>query len=417
MLQAIRPLVRSACAVAGTISSAMVDFDPTAPGDAFFADPFPTYQRLRDSDRYHVNPDGSWFLTHYADLLALYRHPRASSDKRALFKPKFGDTPIYEHHTTSLVFNDPPYHTRVRKQIAGALSQRAIRALESDLITAVDHLLDRFEPGTQIDLMAQYAAPIPLEVIGNLFGVPRPDRDQLLDWSVAILGALEATLTQEESDRANGAVEDFLEYLRNLVTDRRRHPLDPEVDLLTRLIVGQDGDRLSEHELLHNLIFILNAGHETTASLIGTGVHSLLEHPDQLTRLRSDPSLLGSAIEEMLRFQSPVQMGNRELTERIELDGTTLPAGAQVWLCIGAANRDPNQFPDPDRFDVGRRSNRHLAFVAGIHTCPGNTLSRMETAVALGRLLDRFPHLRLGDPPTRERRARFRRFSQLPVVL
>lgn len=385
----------------------------------FLRDPYPTYRTLREQAPCKRMPDGSLFLTRHADLWRIYRDTGTfSSDKTVEFRPKFGDTPLYEHHTTSLVFNDPPLHTRVRRLIAGALTPRAIQAMEPGLITAVDRLLDRMAAQPEPDLIHDFAAAIPIEVIGNLLGVPTAEREPLRDWSLAILGALEPVVTDAAAARGNRAVTEFLGYLRVLTADRRARPGDPDQDVLTRLMQADaSGDRLTEAELLHNCIFLLNAGHETTTNLIGNSLVALHEHPAEKTRLLVDLSLVRSTVEEVLRYESSNQLGNRITTAPVEIGGTDHPAGTRVTLCIGAANRDPAAFPDPDRFDIGRSPNRHLAFAAGIHQCVGMSLARLEGAVAIERFLGRFPGYSLVGTPVRGMRARFRGFTAIPAVL
>ena len=253
----------------------------------YYANPYPTYHALREHAPVHRLPDGGYFLSRYADCAAVYKDTSAySSDKKREFAPKYGDTLLYEHHTTSLVFNDPPLHTRVRRIIAGAFTPRAIADMERPVIALVDGLLDAMAAKGRADLIADLAAAVPVEVIGNLLGVPREERGPLREWSLAILGALEPVLTDEQRERGERAVAGFLDYLRRLVAARRAHPGDPERDVLTRLIQGEaDGARLSEPELLHNIIFILNAGHETTTNLIGNGLYALLEWPEEKARL------------------------------------------------------------------------------------------------------------------------------------
>ena len=264
----------------------------------------------------HRLPDGGYFLSRYADCVAVYKDAIAySSDKKREFAPKYGDSLLFEHHTTSLVFNDPPLHTRVRRIIAGAFTPRAIADMERPVVALVDGLLDAMARKGSADLIADLAAAVPVEVIGNLLAVPRDERGPLREWSLAILGALEPVLTEEQRERGERAVAGFLEYLRRLVAERRAHPGDPERDVLTRLIQGEaDGARLSEPELLHNIIFILNAGHETTTNLIGNGLYALLEWPEEKARLIARPELIRSAVEEILRFESSNQLGNRVTT-------------------------------------------------------------------------------------------------------
>src|SRR5215475_3898180 len=337
----------------------------------FYANPYPTYRALREHEPVKRLPNGALFLTRYDDLVTAYKNTKAfSSDKKKEFYPKYGNSLLYEHHTTSLVFNDPPIHTRVRRLIMGALSPRAIAAMEGDLIRLVDGLLDRLAEKRKFDLIDDFATAIPVEVIGNLLDVPHEEREPLRDWSLAILGALEPVIGEAQFARGNQAVKDFLGYLETLVERRRAKPGNPERDVLTRLIQGEaNGERLSEKELLHNCIFLLNAGHETTTNLIGNGLVTLDNHPAEKLRLIEQPALIKTAVEEMLRFESSNQLGNRMIVEAIELGGIAMPAGTPVTLCIGAANRDPAQFADPERFDIGRTPNRHLAFATGAHQC------------------------------------------------
>ena len=385
----------------------------------FYVNPYPTYRALRENEPVKRMPNGSYFLTRYDDLVTAYKNTKAfSSDKRREFAPKYGNSLLYDHHTTSLVFNDPPAHTRVRRLIMGALSPRAIAGMEPDLVALVDRLLDAIAAKQNFELIGDFASAIPVEVIGNLLDVPHEERGPLRDWSLAILGALEPVIGAEAFARGNKAVKDFLQYLETLVVRRRANPGHPERDVLTRLIQGEDnGERLSEKELLHNCIFLLNAGHETTTNLIGNGLVALSQHPSEKSRLIEHPDLIKTAVEEILRFESSNQLGNRMTTERVELGGVTLQAGTPVTLCIGAANRDPAQFSDPERLDIGRNPNRHLAFATGAHQCAGMALARLEGAIAISRFLARFPDYALNGEPVRGGRVRFRGFMSVPCVV
>jgi cytochrome P450 len=385
----------------------------------FYANPYPTYLALRENEPVKRMPNGSYFLTRYDDLVTAYKNTKAfSSDKKKEFSPKYGASLLYEHHTTSLVFNDPPAHTRVRRLIMGALSPRAIAGMEPDLIALVDRLLETIAAKERFELIGDFASAIPVEVIGNLLDVPHEEREPLRDWSLAILGALEPVIGAEVFARGNKAVEEFLQYLEVLVARRRVKPGNPERDVLTRLIQGEDnGERLTEKELLHNCIFLLNAGHETTTNLIGNGLVALSEHPAEKKRLIEQPQMIKTAVEEILRFESSNQLGNRMTSERIELGGIAMEAGTPVTLCIGAANRDPVQFADPERLDVGRTPNRHLAFATGAHQCAGMALARLEGAIAISRFLKRFPNYALNGKPVRGGRVRFRGFLSVPCVV
>jgi cytochrome P450 len=395
------------------------DFDLERLTPEFYADPYPTYRALREKEPVKRLPNGSYFLTRYDDLVSAYKSTRQfSSDKKKEFLPKYGDSLLYEHHTTSLVFNDPPAHTRVRRLIMGALSPRAIAEMEPDLIALVDRLLDGLAAKGDVELIGDFASAIPIQVIGNLLDVPMEEREPLRDWSLAILGALEPVISAEAFARGNKAVKEFLGYLEVLVERRRARPGNPDRDVLTRLIRGEDnGERLSSKELLHNCIFLLNAGHETTTNLIGNGLVALSDNPTEKKRLIEHPDLIKTAVEEILRFESSNQLGNRMTTEQVELGGIALPAGTPVTLCIGAANRDPKQFADPERLDIGRTPNRHLAFGTGAHQCAGMALARLEGAIAISRFLARFSGYALNGPPVRGGRVRFRGFLSVPCVV
>src|ERR1700730_8001172 len=298
-------------------------FDIQELTDSFYENPYPIYRALREYEPVKRMRNGTYFLTRYEDIVAVYKNTKTfSSDKKIEFKPKYGDMPLYEHHTTSLVFNDPPLHTRVRKLIAGALTPRAISELEPSLVALVDGLLDRMGAKVDVDLIDDFAAAIPVEVIGNLLAVPPEDREPLREWSLAILGALEPVTGDEVLSRGNKAVEEFLGYLELLVANRRRNPGNPDKDVLTRLIQGEtNGEKLTVPELLHNCIFLLNAGHETTTNLIGNGLVTLSEHPSEKQRLIADKTLIKTAIEEILRFESSNQLGNRITTLPVSIGG------------------------------------------------------------------------------------------------
>ena len=404
-------------------------FDLRALPDDFYANPYPVFDLLRAREPVRQMPDGSWFLTRYEDLVTVYRDAQTfSSDKLVEFTPKYQHAPLLlEHHTTSLVFNDPPLHSRVRKLIMGALTRRAIADMEPGLVALVDQLLDHIVQQGGGDLIADFASAIPVEVIGNLLGVPHADRGPLRGWSLAILGALEPALTPQQLASGNQGVHDFRDYLRGLIADRRRHPGDPERDVLTRLIQG-GSEQLSELELLHNCIFILNAGHETTTNLIGNALVSLQEHASARSALvadmqhrAADPAALETcmtlAVDEFLRYEPSNQLGNRRALGPCTVGGVALPAGALLTLCIAAANRDPAQFAEPNTLDLRRADNRHLSFGFGIHQCAGLSLARLEGRIAIGRFLARLPHYRLTAPPVRGRRARFRGFVEARFVI
>jgi cytochrome P450 len=414
---------------------------------AFLADPFPIYRALREHDPVHRMPDGSYFLSRYDDCAAVYRDTETwSSDKKVDFRPNFGTSSLYEHHTTSLVFNDPPYHSRVRKLLAPAFAPRALTALRPRIEVLVTRLLDRVAAQGGMDLIADFAAAIPLQLIGDMLGVPADERGPLRDWSLAILGALEPVLSAEQFARGAEAVDEFKRYLRDLVERRQSEHSHDDSEILSKLIAatdlsptltlpqhqrvharlgramrGREGegadDKLSELELLHNCIFILNAGHETTTNLIGNGVDLLIRNPDAMRDLRANPDLIETAVEEFLRLESSNQLGNRRAATDTVLGGVAMPRGTFIHIGIGAANRDPAQFADPDCLDIRRHPNRHLAFGTGIHACAGMSLARMEAQVAIGALVRRFANIERAGEFVRGGRARFRGFLRYPLRL
>jgi cytochrome P450 len=394
-------------------------FDLNNLPDEFYDDPFPYYAALREHAPVKRLPDGSYILTRYDDLDRIYRDTtNFLSDKKRVFFPIYGNSPLFEHHTTSLVFNDAPLHTRVRRIMVGALNPRAVARMEPQLERLVDELLGDLEAkgdvDLDVDLIEDFAMRIPVEVIGNLFEIPHSQRGPLREWSLAILGALEPNLTVEQLALGNAAVVEFKAFLKEIADDRRKNPGDADTDVLTRLIAG-DGGTLDEVELLQNCIFILNAGHETTTNLIGNALWALRQHPDQLARLKADPSLINTGVDEVLRFLSSNQFGNRETAVDMELGGQKVPKGSNLHLCIGAANRDPAQFQYPDSLDLSRKPNKHLAFAGGAHHCVGFTLAKMEGRIAIGRFVERLPDYRLTETATFSRRIRFRGFTRLPA--
>ncbi len=394
-------------------------FDLRRLPDSFYENPYPTYDRLRSEAPVLACPDGSYLLTRYEDVRRVYRDPRCfSSDKRVQFAPLFGEhSPLFAHHTTSLVFNDPPLHTRVRKAIGNALSDRLVLSMSPALEALVDRLIDDIEARGAFDLVEHFAAAIPIEVIGNLLRVPVEERGPLRRWSLNILGALEVALNEEALAEGNASVVEFLDYLDDLIGRRRKVLADADDDIVARLLRWHDAQgALARDVLYHQCIFLLNAGHETTTNLIANGVLALVERPALFARLRDAPELIDTAVEELLRFDSPNQLGNRTTTEAVEIGGVHLPAQTVITLGIGAANRDPEVFSAPDVLHLDRHPNPHLAFGAGIHTCAGLNVARLEGRIAIGRLIQKFPNLASAQAPVRARRARFRGFVSAPMT-
>ncbi|MCR9212245.1 MAG: cytochrome P450 [Proteobacteria bacterium] len=384
----------------------------------FITEPFDTLRILREQDPVHVNSDGSLFLTRYEDVWGCYRHPAMSSDKKVEFLKKFGKCPLYTHHTTSLIFNDPPYHTVVRKLLSAAFTPRKLREMESLITGVVDGLLDELEDAREFDFVSSFATSLPTAIISFMLGIPEEYRKQLRGFSLNILGALDPVVPEDRMTAGNTAIEDFSAILKTIIADKRKKGPEGEEqgEVLSSLIFGEvDGRTLTDEELVQNCIFLLNAGHETTTSLVSNSVGILFDAPDQMRRLKEDPSLMGTAIEEFLRYQSPLQIGNRLATEDLDLNGINIPAGTYIHTSIAGANRDPEKFDNPEQVDIGRKPNPHLAFAIGHHVCLGASLARMEGRIAIGRLLDRFPNLQQTEKGQRMGLARFRGWNSLPV--
>ena len=401
-------------------------FDLTRLPDDFIDNPHPHYAALRERDPVYEMPGGGLFLSRHADLVRIYKDRKTfSSDKKIEFYPKFGDSLLYQHHTTSLVFNDAPLHTRVRRAIAGALAPRAIAGMDVVVQQLVDRLIEdlaaRQQAGKPIDAVAHFAQNIPIEVIGNLLAIPRAEREPLRDWSLAILGALEPEISQQQFDAGESAVREFLAYLEALVARRRAEDLEAASDIMARLIretfeAGEDANLLP-HELLQNCIFILNAGHETTTNLICSGIFLLAQRPQIVAQLAANSDLWPAAIEEILRMESPNQLGNRRAVADFEMGGKIWPSGTLITLGMGAANRDPAMFDHPDEFRLDRGDNQHLAFAGGVHVCAGNSIARIEGQIALASLFRRWPGLRVEGGMRRSPRVRFRGFECMPLTL
>ncbi len=392
-------------------------FDLNAIGPEFIENPHPTLHALRAESPIHRNPDGSVFLTRHDDCLTVYRSRDMLSDKTVEFGRKFGDCPLRTHHTTSLVFTDPPYHTVVRKLLAAAFTPRKLAEMEPLIQAIVARLLDELEERGECDLIESFAKRLPTEIISFMLGIPEADRPRLRGFSLAILGALDPVVPPERMAAGNAAVTEFAAILSDIIDHRRAHPEGAaRGEVLEALIFGaHEGRRLSQEELVQNCIFLLNAGHETTTSLVGNAVGLLLDHPDEHRRLIDAPDLIDSAVEEALRIESPLQMGNRKASADIALSTGILPAGTYVHTSIAGANRDPEVFADPDRFDIGRQPNRHIAFATGTHVCLGAALARIEGRIAIGDLVRRFPALAPAGEGRRLGLARFRGWASLPV--
>jgi cytochrome P450 len=368
------------------------------------SDPFPVYRKLREQDPFHRSrPADGWVLTRYDDVAAVLADRTFSSDERHQRRwPKeqartarAGVPDPYAEGQATILRLDPPDHTRLRGLVVKAFTPRAIERLRPAVEKYVDELLGRVADRGELELVADFAAPLPVSVIAELLGIPVADRERFRHWSDEAVRSI-GDKTIDDRRRALAAMAALRDYLLG-VAEERRH--EPREDLLSALVRAEDaGDRLSRDELVANCILLLVAGNETTTKLIGNSVLALLAHPDQLDLLRREPERMPEAVEELLRYDGPVQLTSRMVVEDREFRGHRLRRGQQLVLVLAAANRDPEQFPDPDRLDVTRPDVRHLAFSHGLHFCLGAQLARLEATLALEALVVRFPRLRIAGP-------------------
>jgi cytochrome P450 len=397
-------------------------FNPFDPG--FRVNPYPTYRRLLAEDPVHRTPFGMLVLSRYRDCAAILRDPRTSSDasNSNMYKAFMAGRDPEEVFGAlagmrPFLFMDPPDHTRLRGLVQKAFTPKTVENLRPRIQELVDDLMAPVMERGSMEVIEDLAYPLPVRVITEMLGVPLEDHDTFKGWSRELAGALDPDFATPDAvaQRRERAASAFVDYFQALIAERRR---DPQDDLLTALITAEDeGHKLSEKELLSTLILLLVAGHETTVNLIANGVLTLCRHPDQLERLRRDPSLARTAVEEVLRFDPPVQFTARVALEDIDIDGTTLGKGDQAIVLVAAANRDSEQFDDPDTFDVGRQDNRHLSFGLGAHFCLGAPLARVEGQVALEAVATRLADLALTvDQPEYKTNIVLRGLASLPVT-
>ncbi|WP_327245593.1 cytochrome P450 [Streptomyces sp. NBC_01320] len=384
--------------------AATASFDPWSP--AFVADPYPAYTALRAAGRVHrFEPTNQWLVPHYADVSALLRDRRLGRTYLHRFThEEFGRTPPPAAHEPFTTLNgqgildlEAPDHTRIRRLVSKAFTPRTVEQLVPTVQRLAAELVDSFVEAGGGDLLAAVAEPLPVAVIAEMLGIPESDRGPLRPWSAAICGMFELNPSEETASAAVRASVDFSAYLRELIAERRKNP---GTDLISALIAAHDeGERLSEQEMISTCVLLLNAGHEATVNTTVNGWWTLLRHPEQLAALRADHGLLPTAVEELMRYETPLQMFERWVLDDIEIDGTVIPRGSEVALLFGSANRDPARFADPDTLDLSRQENPHITFGAGIHFCLGAPLARVELAASFGELLRRAPRMRLVSEP------------------
>ncbi|MEU3983905.1 cytochrome P450 [Streptomyces sp. NPDC026672] len=397
-------------------------FDPWDP--AFLADPYPAYAELRGRGRVvRYEPTDQWLVPHHADVSALLRDRRLGRTYRHRFSHEdFGRTAPPAAHEPFHTLNDhgmldlePPDHTRIRRLVSKAFTPRTVERLQPYVNRLANDLVGRLVEAGGGDLLADVAEPLPVAVIAEMLGVPEADRGQLRPWSADICGMYELNPSEETAARAVRASVEFSAFLRELIAARRAEPGE---DLISGLIAAHDeGDRLTEQEMISTVVLLLNAGHEATVNATVNGWWALFRNPGQLAALRADHSLVPSAVEELMRYDTPLQMFERWVLDDIEIDGVTLPRGAEVALLFGSANHDPEVFHDPARLDLGRADNPHISFSAGIHYCLGAPLARMELTASMTALLRRAPTLRPTTPPERKPNFVIRGLESLDVEM
>ncbi|MFD5005574.1 cytochrome P450 [Streptomyces mutabilis] len=382
-------------------------FDPWDPD--FLADPYPAYAELRDRGRVHYyEPTDQWLVPHHADVSALLRDRRLGRTYVHRYTHEdFGRTPPPPEHEPFHTLNDhgmldlePPDHTRIRRLVSKAFTPRTVERLKPYVRSLADDLVGRLVESGGGDLLTDVAEPLPVAVIAEMLGIPESDRAPLRPWSADICGMYELNPSEETAARAVRASLEFSEYLRALIAARRKDPGD---DLVSGLIAAHDeDDRLTEQEMVSTCALLLNAGHEATVNATVNGWWALFRDPGSLAALRADHSLVPTAVEELMRYDTPLQLFERWVLDEIEIDGTTIPRGAEVAMLFGSANHDPAVFSAPDRLDLGRRDNPHISFSAGIHYCIGAPLARIELAASMTALLERAPALRPAAEPERK---------------
>ena len=398
------------------MASTQAVFNPLMP--EFHSNPYPFYRALREEDPVHLSPLGFWVCTRYDDAVMILRDPRFGREGMAkLMEARLGLTQDTSR-ARDMLFQDPPDHTRLRALVSRAFTPRVVDVMRPHIQEIVDGLLDSVDGARAMDVIEDLAYPLPVTVICEMLGVPAADQDIFKTWSTDIARSLDAAILPADSDaipRGRDARLGLADYFRSLIATRRK---DPKPDLLSALIAAEEeGNKLSEGELVSTCMLLLIAGHETTVNLIGNGLLALLQHPDQLRALRDDPGLIQTGVEELLRFDGPVQRTGRMTTAEVEIGDKRIPRDSVVVSVIGAANRDPKQFADPDRLDVSRKDNRHIAFGFGIHFCLGAPLARLEGQIALGTLLRRMPKLALvSDVPEWRESSTLRGLKSLPVT-
>ena len=399
-----------------------VAFNPFEPG--YFDDPYRQYSALRDRDPVHRSPLEVWILFRYDDVVRVLRDPslsvqidNAAPTARTQLFMEQAPAEAQQRGVHSILNIDPPDHTRLRRLVSKAFTPKMVQSLRPRIEMLVDDALDGMAARGRADVIGDLAFPLPFTVISEMLGMPEGNRDEVRGWSHTLTKTLDPILTPEEVQDTLAAADNMVAHVQDVLAWKREHPSD---DLLSGLLAAEDeGETLTEQELLDQVMLLYVAGHETTVNLIGNATLALLGCPDELVRLRSDPELDANAVEELLRYDSPVQFSRRITLDDLDVDGTTIPAGSFVLTCLGSANHDPAHWgPTADALDLTRPdAGQHMSFGNGIHHCLGSSLARVEAQAAIGALVRRFPDLALAGEPERNGRVVLRGLEALPVTL
>ncbi|MAO52569.1 MAG: cytochrome [Pusillimonas sp.] len=387
--------------------------------DDYYDNPYPYFKDLRDNDPLHWNSDGSVLVTRYEDVKTVWRDLTGVVNREKMYTEKFGEGPLLEHHTRSMLFRDPPDHDRLRDVVNPFFTPRRINGLTDTIREIVLQLLDEIEEKKEIDFVKDFASLIPIKLICDLLGVPREEGPRIRDYGAKVLLPLNPAVSQETIQAGHEGTRDFMAFLAPYVKDWQSRPVEEEPsNIISGMVAAQKrGERISDSELIHMCILVLNGGHETTTNLLGLSTLALLGHPEQSERLVQDPSLIGLGVEECLRYATPLQLQGRRTTRQVEISTGVIPPDTEVIIAQASANRDERVFSEPNRFILDRRPNSHLSFGAGIHVCLGRPLARLEVAVTLPLLLNRFPNMEVIGKPEFNRNARFRGISSMAIRL
>ena len=391
----------------------MNDIAALLAGDAFVTDPYPVYDALRDRGRVlWVEELGRWLITGHQEAMAVFGHEKVSSNRaladNSIPWPEGGIQP------RGLPFTDPPDHTRLRRLVQHAFTARRVEQQRKQVATLVDDLLTAVAGRDEFDLVTDVAGPLPAIVLARLLGIPPEDHETFRRWVTTVIETIDpVSLRLKSGEDAEDRIS-LEKYFEDIIEQRRRRPED---DLISALVEAEESDeRLTAREILEMCVVLTMAGLEATTNLVANGMYALLQHPDQLARLRAEPGLIKTAVEELLRYDAPVQLAGRVMMQDIEIGGRLLRKGQTAGVVIGAVNRDPRAFAEPERLDLARDPNNHLGFGRGIHHCVGAPLARLEAPIAITALVTRFPGLRLAGPPKRGQNIHVRGFESLPLA-